>query len=516
MDVAIRAANWLVARDLFHAHGARFDPGFEGEFARSVRAHGLHILGNLEWFVDLRSNHYLADIAGLAFVAAYLPRSAETDAWLAFAAQELVVEVEGQFLEDGGNFEGSSSYHRLSAEMAVYAAALLLGLPDHRREAFREYDHRLVRVPPGLRPAPLRLYAASGRGHPVPFPPEFFGRLAGAGEFTMGIATPDGRVPQFGDNDSGRFLKLHPAYRSLPVEEARRRFANLAGQDGPPGDAAFFAEDVLDHRHLVAALNGLFSREEFGRFAGGGWIDEEVVRGLSGGAPVPFPEGRPAGRGTPRRRPGNPEAWDRLIRRRDALPPAERRSVRIDAPGGDLLAGLSLLAFPDFGVYVYRSDRLYLAVRCGPNGQNGNGGHAHNDQLSLVLWVDGEEWIADPGTYFYTPLPSRRNEYRSVRAHFAPQACDGREPGSLGLGLFRLGDEAQARCLYFGPEGFAGTHAGFGQPVYRVVELNGGGIVIDDIAEGGIPLRVPSYDPSRHPRNTEAPPLSPAYGVRLA
>jgi len=516
MDVAIRAANWLVARDLFRAHGARFDLRFEREFARSVRAHGLHILGNLEWFVDLRSNHYLADIAGLAFVAAYLPRSAETDAWLAFAAQELVVEVEGQFLGDGGNFEGSSSYHRLSAEMSVYAAALLLGLPANRREAFREYDHRLVRVPPGLRPAPLPLYEAAGRGHTVPFPPEFFERLAGAGEFTMGIATPDGRVPQFGDNDSGRFLKLHPAYRPLPVEEARRRFANLAGYDGGPGDAVFLAEDVLDHRHLLAVLNGLFAREGFARFAGGGWIDEEIVRGLSGDIPVPSPGGQAAQPRPPHGGAGDPGEWDRVILMRNALPPERRCRVRIDAPGGDLLSGLSLIAFPDFGVYVYRSDRLYLAVRCGPNGQNGNGGHAHNDQLSLVLWIDGEEWIADPGTYLYTPLPPRRNEYRSVRAHFAPQAADGREPGRLDLGLFRLGDEAQARCLYFGPEGFAGTHAGFGATVCRVLELTGSCIVIDDIEEGGITLRAPSYDPSRHPRNTEAPPPSPAYGVRLA
>ena len=34
-------------------------------------------------------------------------------------------------------------------------------------------------------------------------------------------------------------------------------------------------------------------------------------------------------------------------------------------------------------------------------GQDGNGGHAHNDQLSIELNVDGEDWIADPGTYLY-------------------------------------------------------------------------------------------------------------------
>ena len=492
MDVAIRAVNWLVAYDLFRAHGASFDVEFEAEFARSVRAHGLHIVGNLEWFVDLRSNHYLSDIAGLAFVAAYLPRSAETDAWLAFAAQELVVEVEGQFQEDGGNFEGSSSYHRLSTEMAVYAAALLLGLPDERREAFREYDHRLVRVPPGLRPAPLPLYTASGDGRPIPLSPLFFERMERAGEFTMGIATPDLRVPQVGDNDSGRFLKLHPV-------------------QGPS-----LEEDVLDHRHLVAALNGLFGREDFRQFAGEGWIDEEIVRRLSGGNVAGTAVG---GKGEVRPsfdRVGDVVDWKRLVRRRDALPAQERSSVRIDILGAGILDGLSLRAFPDFGLYVYRSRRLYLALRCGPNGQNGNGGHAHNDQLSMILWVDGVEWIADPGTYLYTPLPARRNEYRAVRAHFAPQASDGREPGRLDLGLFQLGDEAQARCLYFGEEGFAGTHRGFGAPVYRIVEMADSGVTVDDFAEGGLQLRTPALDAGRTPRNSDAPPVSPAYGVRRA
>jgi len=492
MDVAIRAANWLVARDLFAAHGARFDMEFEAEFARSVRAHGLHIMGNLEWFVDLRSNHYLADVAGLVFVAAYLPRSAETDGWLAFATQELTVEVEGQFLDDGGNFEGSTCYHRLSAEMATYAAALVLGLPEARRDAFRVYDHRRINVPPGLCPAPMKMFPAPGDGRLIPLSPLFFERLERAGYFTMNIATPDHRVPQVGDNDSGRFLKLHPAH-------------------GPS-----LEEDVLDHRHLVAALGGLFGREDFRRFAGEGWIDSEIVRGLSGGGAA----GKANGGGGRARSSfghvGDGDEWKRLLRRRDALPAQERRFVRIDLPGEGLLDGLSLRAFPDFGFYVCRSRRFYLALRCGPNGQNGNGGHAHNDQLSMILWVDGVEWIADPGTYLYTPLPVRRNEYRSVRAHFAPQAADGREPGRLDLGLFRLGDEAQARCLYFGEEGFAGTHRGFGAPVYRVVEMTHSSITVNDFAEGGVALRAPAYDADITPRNADAPPVSPAYGVRRA
>jgi hypothetical protein len=69
MDVAIRAANWLIAYDLFRAGGAVFDEAFEAELRRSVYQHGQHIVANLEWQRDWRSNHYLGTFG--RFVAAY-------------------------------------------------------------------------------------------------------------------------------------------------------------------------------------------------------------------------------------------------------------------------------------------------------------------------------------------------------------------------------------------------------------------------------------------------------------
>ena len=128
MDVAIRTTNWLIAYDLLLAHGAHFDDAFERLFVRSIYEHGRFIQSNLEWDPQLRTNHYLADVAGLLFVAAYLPSTGETDTWLRFAIAELVNETLGQFTSDGGNFEASTSYHRLSAEIVVFATALALGL----------------------------------------------------------------------------------------------------------------------------------------------------------------------------------------------------------------------------------------------------------------------------------------------------------------------------------------------------------------------------------------------------
>jgi hypothetical protein len=118
----------------------------------------------------------------------------------------------------------------------------------------------------------------------------------------------------------------------------------------------------------------------------------------------------------------------------------------IPVPGGGLLRDPALYAYPEFGVFLYRAKRFSLAIRCGSIGQNGVGGHAHNDQLSIELNVDGEDWITDPGTYLYTPIPERRDEYRSVRAHFAPR-MGSREPGHMDPGLFRLGEAWALRLL---------------------------------------------------------------------
>src|SRR4029078_8113870 len=83
----------------------------------------------------------------------------------------------------------------------------------------------------------------------------------------------------------------------------------------------------------------------------------------------------------------------------------------------EILSTTLTQSFPDFGLYLYKTSRIFLAIRCGSIGQRGNGGHAHNDQLSFELNVDGLDFLIDPGTYLYSPIPSRRNEFRSTGMH---------------------------------------------------------------------------------------------------
>ena len=90
MDVAIRAANWLIAYDLFFSSGAKFDAPFNRLFTRSIYEHGQHIVNNLEWSTTARTNHYLANIVGLIFISCYLSNTPETSIWLAFSIQEFI------------------------------------------------------------------------------------------------------------------------------------------------------------------------------------------------------------------------------------------------------------------------------------------------------------------------------------------------------------------------------------------------------------------------------------------
>ena len=111
MEVAIRVANWILAYDLLRTYGAEWDREFERVFLRSVVEHGRHIAANLERSPAWRNNHYLANLAGLVFVAAHLPPNPERARWWRTAAAGLAGEIEHQFLPDGAHFEASTGYH---------------------------------------------------------------------------------------------------------------------------------------------------------------------------------------------------------------------------------------------------------------------------------------------------------------------------------------------------------------------------------------------------------------------
>lgn len=484
MDVAIRIANWLVARDIIVACGARLDDEFDAIFASSVKAHARHIAANLEWSPEIRGNHYIANVVGLLFSATYLPCNDETDAWLAFSVQELISEVGYQFHEDGSNFEASVCYHRLSSEMVVWASALLANLVPEKRAALSRPNHKNLRTVPPLRPGGVPFHQVPGMQHNSPLPEWFWARLAAMGAFTYAITRPDGYVVQFGDNDSGRFI-------TLGVGDQLR-----AGND--PAAPAW----SLDHGALIAAIRALIPCISSPSSA---VYDPAslILRALAG-----FDRARVSTENAspnltiPTHTIGDDREWVAFKQRFEEEVVARKWVCVFEARSSGLLEGLQLFAFRGMGCYVIKSPRLYLAIRCGELGLVGLGAHAHCDQLAIELVIDGESRVRDPGTYIYTPLPDKRNTYRSARAHHVPRVPD-REPANLTRGVFDLRDCAEGECLYFGPRGFIGRHAGYGPWVYRIVALEDERIAVYDFAEGSLSISDPTPEPL---------PFSPGYG----
>jgi hypothetical protein len=301
MEVGIRAVNLVWAVGTLQARRP-LDASLLGRLIESLRWHGRHIEANLEGSPYLRSNHYLGDILGLLVLGSVLSGDPDAPRWSEFARREFEREIVKQVHADGVSFEASLAYHGLVLEMFLVASYLASWTGEPLSSEFHEQLHRMIDV-------------------------------------SRCVRHPNGRVPLFGDQDSGRIL--------------------------PEGFARPPTHDNL--LWLAAALIG-------------------ETRPLNG--------------------PVHPEvAWTFGVdawRCAAELPAAQ--PARSDA-------------FPVGGIFVLRSDRTHVVVRCGDVGQNGSGGHSHNDALSYELSIDGVPLIVDSGTYAYTFDVSARNEFRSTRAH---------------------------------------------------------------------------------------------------
>jgi hypothetical protein len=121
-------------------------------------------------------------------------------------------------------------------------------------------------------------------------------------------------------------------------------------------------------------------------------------------------------------------------------------------------------AFPLGGFFVMRSGSTHLVVRCGDVGQNGNGGHSHNDVLSFELWHDVPV-VVDSGTYVYTSDPAARNAFRSTASHNTVSVGGAEINPILEHDLFKLDQFARPRVELFedGPDQIrlVASHDGF-------------------------------------------------------
>jgi hypothetical protein len=91
------------------------------------------------------------------------------------------------------------------------------------------------------------------------------------------------------------------------------------------------------------------------------------------------------------------------------------------------------------GNYLYRSKDIYFHFIAGPPEIIGLGSHFHNDSLSYIFRISGEDILVDPGSYTYSSDTEKRNMYRSVHSHNTLY-WPGVEPRTLENGLFHLSD----------------------------------------------------------------------------
>jgi hypothetical protein len=487
MDVAIRVANLLVARDIVVACGIRLGDEFEAIFVASVKAHARHIAANLEWLPEARGNHYIGDIVGLMFAAIYLPCDDETDAWLTFSVQELTSEVAYQFHEDGSNFEASVCYHRLSAEMVLWASAFLANLSSDKRAALYRLNHRGFFTKPRLRREAIEFHQIPGTDRDSPLPAWFWLRLSRMGVFTNVMTRPDKQVVQFGDNDSGRFITLGSGEQSRAGNDPASPLWSLdhsalvAGIDALVGNIMCLESVAVDpSTRFIHAIAG---------YPSGGMVSADYVCSEESASEDIAVD----------------SVWVDITDQFAKSSKSSRWTSSFNASSPGLLENVRFAAFSGMGCYVIRSPRFFLAVRCGEIGLAGLGPHAHCDQLAIELLLDGESLVRDPGSYIYTPLPSTRNTYRSAKVHHVPRVSD-REPADLSRGVFDLRGCAAGECMYFGQRGFIGRHFGYGAWTYRIIALESERILIHDFVEEDLSM----CDPMPH-----SIPYSQGYGRKV-
>jgi hypothetical protein len=439
MDVAIRAVNWLVTLGLMEGQGCQYDNDFRAVVSRSIVEHGRHVLQHLEWSEEPRSNHYFANIVGLLFIATYLPDYPDARDWLGFAIREFLTELQLQFHADGSCYEASTGYHRLSGEMALFGAALLLG---QKAEVAACYHRLKVRPPQNTSALPLHDLSDSRQ---TVLPPAIWLLLERISEFTTDIIKPDGRPILIGDQDSGRLLKLDPATAA-----------------------------PHDHRGLLRLAGALF-----GRTSDGASIEAAAILELAAGKHLPAsPEAFPS-RQRSVGEADTPPVPNAIIRRFSSpLPPGATNDLR-------------LAAYPDFGLYILRSDQLFVALRCFDPAVAGIWGHSHDDNLAVELQVGGKDHSTDPGTYVYTSLPEYRDLYRSAVAHNGP-----RPAGITAIqadGAFLVRHLATGRCLHFSRRGISARLDGTGWSAERTILLAEGALhIIDAVSPGPLSSPVPS------------------------
>lgn len=242
MEIGIRAANIVLALELIR-DASCVDNTFIQDMIGLLVDHETAILENEENISGKTSNHYLGGILGLAAISTHLPFLKNSMRTGNYVFRALEREVCTQILEDGGDYEGSLSYHRLVGELLGFA-----------------------------------LLASRNGGHE--FSEKLMEHLYSMADFTRNIMSSSHRVVQIGDNDSGRVFQLLPEDandHSFMVDLLEALCHQAVRPDAAKGllevffglGLEFTNERPLEKQWLAQAFGlGRYSAESFDLFVG--------------------------------------------------------------------------------------------------------------------------------------------------------------------------------------------------------------------------------------------------------
>ncbi len=175
-------------------------------------------------------------------------------------------------------------------------------------------------------------------------------------------------------------------------------------------------------------------------------------------------------------------------------------STRISYPDPQINPGSAcpMRVLPKSGIGILRhgsAEILFFAI---PNGIFGKGSHTHNDKLSFVLRVGGQEVLCDSGTGGYGRDVTTRNRFRSTAAHNT-LVIGGTEQNRIDTGprgLFILGNEAAVSQIQEGREArgcfLRASHTGYRSlgvthtRTIRVVDDERAFVIEDELEGDGI------------------------------
>jgi hypothetical protein len=172
MEVALRAINLLAAFHVFR-RSPQLNEQRLAPLLTLFDEHGAFVRRHLEFSYLATSNHYLSNVVGLLWLGVLLPELKAAREWREFGLRETLREMDKQVLADGADYESSTGYHRLVAELFLYSFLLC-------------------------------------RANGVGIEEKYWSKLRAMLEYARAYLRPDLSAPLVGDTDGGRILALAP------------------------------------------------------------------------------------------------------------------------------------------------------------------------------------------------------------------------------------------------------------------------------------------------------------------